>query len=67
MLRSLFGFADHQEKATYGFGYKLTLTMNSNNADSNTAEAIADAKVVIGTYLILLLLFPTNLQYLSNF
>ena len=26
MLSDIFGFAEHQEKGTYGFGYKLTLT-----------------------------------------
>ena len=26
MLRDVFGFAEHQQKATYGLGYKLTLT-----------------------------------------
>ena len=26
MLKDVFGFAEHQEKATYGLGYKLTLT-----------------------------------------
>ena len=26
MLRDIFGFAEHQQKATYGLGYKLTLT-----------------------------------------
>ena len=35
-LRDVFGFAEHQEKATYGFGYKLTLTRNN---DLNKADA----------------------------
>ena len=32
MLKDIFGFAEHQEKATYGLGYKLTLTRNSDSA-----------------------------------
>ena len=31
MLKDFFGFAEHQEKATYGLGYKLTLPRNSDN------------------------------------
>ena len=31
-LEDMFGFAEHQEEATYGLGYKLTLTENSDNA-----------------------------------
>ena len=26
MLKDIFGFAEYQEKGTYGLGYKLTLT-----------------------------------------
>ena len=32
MLRVFFGFAEHQETATYGVGYKLTITGNSDNS-----------------------------------
>ena len=31
MLRDLFGFVDCMEKATHGFGYKLTLTRNKDD------------------------------------
>ena len=31
-IKYIFGFAEHQEKATYGLGYKLTLTKNTDNA-----------------------------------
>ena len=31
-LKDVFGFSEHQDKATYGLGYKLTLTRNSDNA-----------------------------------
>ena len=30
MLRDILGFAEHQEKATYGLGYKLTITRNAS-------------------------------------
>ena len=33
--KGIFGFAEHQEKATYGLGYKLTLTRNSDIAVLN--------------------------------
>ena len=32
MLKDIFGFAENQEKGTYGLSYKLTLTRNSENA-----------------------------------
>ena len=31
-LKDFFGYAEHQEKGTYGLGYKLTLTRNTDNA-----------------------------------
>ena len=30
-LKDKFGFAGHQEKATFGLGYTLTLTRNRDN------------------------------------
>ena len=38
-LKDVFGFAENQQKATYGLGYKLTLTRNSDNAVLNKADA----------------------------
>ena len=35
MLKKLFRFAEHQEKATHGLGYKLALTRNSDNSVLN--------------------------------
>ena len=32
MLKDVFGFAELQEKATCGLGYKLTLTRNKDDA-----------------------------------
>ena len=38
-LKDIFGFAEHQEKGTYGLGYKLTLTRNTDNAVLNKHNA----------------------------
>ena len=47
-LRDIFGFAKHQEKATYGLGYKLTLTRNSDNAvlQKTNATPIGKTKII---------------------
>ena len=47
MLKDVFGFAEHQEKATYGLGYKLTLTRNKDDAVIDKANGIADARIKI--------------------
>ena len=39
-LEDIFGFAEHHEKATFGLGYKLTLTRASDNSASNKEKAI---------------------------
>ena len=39
-LKDVFGFAEYQNKGTYGLGYKLTLTRNTNNAVLNKDNAI---------------------------
>ena len=46
-VKDVFGFAEYQEKATYGLGYKLTLTRNSDNAVLNKGNAINNAKIKI--------------------
>ena len=46
-LKDVFGFAEYQEKCTYGVGYKLTLTRNTDNAVLNKANAINLGKVKI--------------------
>ena len=48
-LKDIFGFAEHQEKATYGLGYKLTLTRNSDNAVLNKTNATAICKSKINS------------------
>ena len=47
MLKDVFGFEEHQEKATYGLGYKLTLTRNKDDAVIDKAGGIADARIRI--------------------
>ena len=47
MLRDVFGFVGHQEKATYGLGYKLTLTRNKDEAVIDKVAGIADARIKI--------------------
>ena len=44
-LKDMFGFAEHQEKGTYGLGYKLTLTRNTDNAVLNKTAATNNGKV----------------------
>ena len=46
-LKDVFGFAEYQEKGTYGLGYKLTMTRNSDNAVLNKGNAINNAKIKI--------------------
>ena len=47
MLKDVFGFAEGQEKATYGLGYKLTLTRNKDEAVIDKVAGIADARIKI--------------------
>ena len=44
-LKDISGFAQHQDKVTYGLGYKLTLTRNSDNAVLNKTNATAIGKI----------------------
>ena len=48
-LKDIFGFAEHQKKGTYGLGYKLTLTRNTDNAVLNKDNAVANARVKINS------------------
>ena len=47
MLKDVFGFAKHQETATYGLGYKLTLTRNKDEAVIDKVAGIAEARTKI--------------------
>ena len=46
-LKVVFGFAEYQEKGTYGLGYKLAMTRNSDSAVLNKANATKNAKTKI--------------------
>ena len=46
-LKDVFGFAEHQQVGTFGLGYKLTLTRNTDNAVLNKDNATNNAKIVI--------------------
>ena len=46
-LKEVFGFAECQEKATYGLGYKLTLTRNTDDAVLKKGNAINNGKIKI--------------------
>ena len=45
MLKDMIGFAEHQEKATFGLEYRLTLTRNSDNAVLNKGNATNNGKI----------------------
>ena len=47
MLNDVFGFAEFQEKATYGLGYKLTLARKKDDSVLHKAGGIADARIKI--------------------
>ena len=47
MPKDVFGFAEHQEKATYGLGYQLTVRRNKDDAVTDKAGGIADARIRI--------------------
>ena len=46
-LKDIFGFAEYQDKGTYGLGYKLTLTRNTDNAVLNKDNAINLGRIKI--------------------
>ena len=48
-LRDIFGFAEHQERGTYGLGYKLTLTRKTDNAVLNKDNAVGNGRVKINS------------------
>ena len=49
LLKDIFGFAGHQEKATFGLGYKLTLTKNFDNSVLKKANATNIGKIEINS------------------
>ena len=46
-LRDIFGYSEWQENGTFGLGYKLTLTRNTDNAVLNKGYAINNGKIKI--------------------
>ena len=46
-LKDIFGYAEYQQKAKYGLGYKLTLTRNNDNVVLNKGNAINIGKIKI--------------------
>ena len=46
-LKDVFGFAEYQDKGTYGLGYKLTLTRNTNHAVLNKDNPINIGRIKI--------------------
>ena len=48
-LNDIFGFAEYQEKGTYGLGYKLTLTRNTDNAVLNKVNTFVVGRVKINS------------------
>ena len=48
-LKDVFSYAEFQEKGTYGLGYKLILTRDTDNGVLNKAAAAANAKVIINS------------------
>ena len=49
MLKDTFGFAEHQEKGTYGLGCTLILTRNNDTAVLNKGIATNNAKIKINS------------------
>ena len=46
-LKDIFGYAEYQQKATYGLGYKLTSTRNNDNVVLNKGNAINNGEIKI--------------------
>ena len=61
-LKDIFGFAEHQEKGTYGLGYKLTLTRKTDNAVLNKDNAVANGRVKINSLDWYVPHYSTNLE-----
>ena len=48
MLKDIVGFSEHQEKATYGSGYNLTVTRIENDAALHKVVAMDDDRIKKG-------------------
>ena len=47
MLKDISSFAEHQEKATYGLGYNLTLTRKKDDSALDNFVVIYDSRIKI--------------------
>ena len=61
-LKDIFGFAEHQEKGTYGLGYKLTLTRNTDKVVLNKDNAVVNGRVKINSLDWYVPLYSPNLE-----
>ena len=48
-LKNVFGYAEHQEKGTYGLSYRLIPTRNTDNAVLNKDSAVTSGRVKINS------------------
>ena len=48
-LKDIFGFSENQQRGTYGLGYKLTLTRNTDNAVLNKDNVVVNGRVQINS------------------
>ena len=71
MLKDVFGFAENQKKAQYGFQYQLTLTRNSDNSIGTKImqSTLVKVKVLLLNvlYRFVHLRFRNKLYYLNRF
>ena len=65
-LKDIFGFAEHQEKGTYGLVYRMTLTRNTDKAVVNKTAATNDAKVKKNTFVWYVPHYIPNLEKYSK-
>ena len=48
-LKDIFGFAEHQERGTYGLGYKLILIRKTDNAVLNKDNAVGNGRIKVNS------------------
>ena len=65
-MRDIFGFAEHQDTATYGLGYRSTLTRNTDNAVLNEANATNNGKSKINSLEWYVTLYTPGLYEYNN-
>ena len=60
LLRDIFGFAEHQEKATLSIEYKIVLTRISDHSVLNKVSAKLKLLLFNGVYRIIIINSPTS-------